>query len=163
MANRQTQDESEYQDSLRITQSMLGEISRAMAETANSTDGRNRALGQQLDITRDILNSISDVRDYERTINQLLTQQTQINNTNYGINERLRQVQLAQLDAALGILRAGEDTEKVLTKFNISITQLPKIKINDPAIPPNTQIGDVIKIERKEEDDTFVYYRVVSI
>ena len=118
MANRQTQDESEYQDSLRITQSMLGEISRAMAETANSTDGRNRALGQQLDITRDILNSISDVRDYERTINQLLTQQTQINNTNYGINERLRQVQLAQLDAALGILRAGEDTEKVFRRVN---------------------------------------------
>jgi hypothetical protein len=118
MANRQTQDESEYQDSLRITQSMLGEISRAMAETANSTDGRNRALGQQLDITRDILNSISDVRDYERTINQLLTQQTQINNRNYGINERLRQVQLAQLDATLGILRAGKDIENVFRRVN---------------------------------------------
>ncbi len=118
MANRQTQDEREYQDSLRITQSMLGEISRAMADTANSTDGRNRALEQQLDITRDILNSISDVKDYEKVINQLLTQQTQINNTNYGVNERLRQVQLAQLDAALGILRAGEDTETVFRRVS---------------------------------------------
>lgn len=118
MANRQTQGEREYQDSLRITQSMLGEISRAMADTANSTDGRNRALEQQLDITRDILNSIGNIEDYERTINQLLTQQTQINNTNYGINERLRQVQLAQLDAALGILRAGEDTERVFRRVN---------------------------------------------
>lgn len=116
MANRQTQDEREYQDSLKITQSMLGEISRAMADTANSTDGRNRALEQQIDITRDILNNISDVKDYEKAINQLLSQQTQINNTNYGINERLRQVQLAQLDAALGILRAGEDTEKVFRR-----------------------------------------------
>lgn len=118
MANRQTQDEIEYQDSLRITQSMLGDISRAMADTADSTDGRNRALSQQLDITRDILNSVSDVRDYDRTINQLLTQQTQINSTNYGINERLRQVQLAQLDATLAILRAGEDTEKVFRRVN---------------------------------------------
>lgn len=118
MANRQTQNEKEYQDSLKITQSMLGEISRAMADTANSTDGRNRALEQQIDITRDILNNISDVKDYEKAINQLLTQQTQINNTNYGINERLRQVQLAQLDAALGILRAGEDTEKVFRRVN---------------------------------------------
>lgn len=118
MANRQTQGEREYQDSLKITQSMLGEISRAMADTANSTDGRNRALEQQLDITRDILNSIGDIKDYEKTINQLLAQQTQINNTNYGINERLRQVQLAQLDAALGILRAGEDTEKVFRRVN---------------------------------------------
>jgi DNA-directed RNA polymerase subunit H len=56
-----------------------------------------------------------------------------------------------------------EETEKVLTKFNISISQLPKIKITDPAIPQNSQIGDIIKIERKEENDTFVYYRVVSI
>lgn len=118
MASRQTQNEKEYQDSLKITQSMLGEISRAMADTANSTDGRNRALEQQIDITRDILNNISDVKDYEKAINQLLTQQTQINNTNYGINERLRQVQLAQLDAALGILRAGEDTEKVFRRVN---------------------------------------------
>ena len=121
MANRQTQEEREYQDSLRITQSMLGDISRAMADTANSTDGRNRALEQQIDITRDILHSLSDVKDYEKTINELLTQQTQINNTNYGINERLRQVQLAQLDAALGILRAGEDTENVFRRVN-SIT-----------------------------------------
>lgn len=118
MANRQTQEEREYQDSLKITQSMLGEISRAMADTANSTDGRNRALEQQIDITRDILNNISDVKDYEKAINQLLSQQTQINNTNYGINERLRQVQLAQLDATLGILRAGEDTEKVFRRVN---------------------------------------------
>lgn len=56
-----------------------------------------------------------------------------------------------------------EETEKMLNKYNISISQLPKIKITDPAIPPNSQIGDVMKIERKEEDDTFVYYRVVSI
>jgi len=56
-----------------------------------------------------------------------------------------------------------EDTEKLLDKYNISITQLPKIKVTDPAIPQNAQIGDVIKIERKEEDETFVYFRVVSI
>jgi hypothetical protein len=118
MANRQTQSEREYQDSLKITQSMLGEISRAMADTANSADGRNRALEQQIDITRDILHNIKDVKDYEKTINYLLTQQTQINKTNYGINERLRQVQLAQLDAALGIVKAGEDTEKVFGRVN---------------------------------------------
>lgn len=56
-----------------------------------------------------------------------------------------------------------EEAEKILIKYNISITQLPKIKITDPAIPTNAQIGDVIKIERKEETDTYVYYRVVTI
>jgi DNA-directed RNA polymerase subunit H len=56
-----------------------------------------------------------------------------------------------------------EETEKLLEKYNISITQLPKIKITDPAIPNNAQIGDVIKVERKEENDTHVYFRVVTI
>ena len=56
-----------------------------------------------------------------------------------------------------------EETEKLLEKYNISISQLPKIKITDPAIPTNAQIGEVIKVERKEEDDTRVYYRVVTI
>ena len=56
-----------------------------------------------------------------------------------------------------------EETEKLLEKFNISITQLPKIKITDPAIPNNAQIGDVIKIERKEEEGTSAYYRVVVL
>ena len=56
-----------------------------------------------------------------------------------------------------------EETEKLLEKYNISITQLPKIKITDPAIPNNAQIGEVVKIERKEENDTCVYYRVVTI
>jgi DNA-directed RNA polymerase subunit H len=56
-----------------------------------------------------------------------------------------------------------DETEKILQQYNISITQLPKIKITDPAMPANAQIGDVLKIERKEETDTYVYFRVVTI
>jgi DNA-directed RNA polymerase subunit H len=56
-----------------------------------------------------------------------------------------------------------DDAEKLLTKYNVSITQLPKIKITDPAMPKDAQIGDIIKVERKEETKTVVYYRVVII
>ena len=54
-----------------------------------------------------------------------------------------------------------KDEEILLAKLNISKTQLPKIKKEDPAIPENCEIGDIIKIERKEEDNTFEYFRVV--
>jgi DNA-directed RNA polymerase subunit H len=54
-----------------------------------------------------------------------------------------------------------KDEEVLLAELNISKTQLPKIRIDDPALPDNCSIGDIIKIERKEDDDTFVYYRVV--
>jgi DNA-directed RNA polymerase subunit H (RpoH/RPB5) len=50
---------------------------------------------------------------------------------------------------------------ELLKKYNISLSQLPKIKIEDPALPKDVNVGDVIKIERKEEEGIIVYYRVV--
>lgn len=54
-----------------------------------------------------------------------------------------------------------KEEEELLLKINISKTQLPKIKSTDPATPEGANIGDIIKIERKDEEDIFVYYRVV--
>lgn len=55
-----------------------------------------------------------------------------------------------------------KEVQNILEKFNISKAQLPKILLNDPALPEGCEIGDVVKIERKEEDGTInKYYRVV--
>ncbi len=54
-----------------------------------------------------------------------------------------------------------EDVEKLLSGLNISLAQLPKIAVEDPAIPENCKVGDVIKIERKEGEKNIIYYRVV--
>jgi DNA-directed RNA polymerase subunit H len=54
-----------------------------------------------------------------------------------------------------------KDVEKLLSDLNISKAQLPKIFSSDAALPEDCQIGDVIKIERKDEDDLSVYFRVV--
>jgi len=56
-----------------------------------------------------------------------------------------------------------QEVDKLLEEFNISLTQLPKIRIVDPAIPEGTNIGDVIKIERKYEDKINIFYRVVVL
>ena len=53
-----------------------------------------------------------------------------------------------------------EEVEKVLSQFNISLAQLPKIPKKDPALPERCDTGDVVKIERKENFSE-VYYRVV--
>jgi DNA-directed RNA polymerase subunit H (RpoH/RPB5) len=49
-----------------------------------------------------------------------------------------------------------------LKKYNISIPQLPKIRAIDPALPEGCKPGDIIRIERKEEDGVRTYYRVVA-
>ena len=54
-----------------------------------------------------------------------------------------------------------DESQRLLQKYNISKSQLPKISIDDPAIPEGCKVGDIIKVERKEAEETFVYYRVV--
>jgi len=54
-----------------------------------------------------------------------------------------------------------EESEKLLSWLNISKAQLPKILLSDPALPNNCELGDIIKIQRKEGDKIKIYYRVV--
>ncbi|MBI2452436.1 DNA-directed RNA polymerase subunit H [Candidatus Pacearchaeota archaeon] len=54
-----------------------------------------------------------------------------------------------------------EEKKKLLLKYNISSSQLPKIRVSDPALPEGCAPGDVVKIERKEGEKIQTYYRVV--
>jgi DNA-directed RNA polymerase subunit H len=54
-----------------------------------------------------------------------------------------------------------KEAQELLQKLNLSKAQLPKILLTDPALPQGCNVGDVIKIERKSEDKTTLFYRVV--
>ena len=54
-----------------------------------------------------------------------------------------------------------KEVDELLTKINISKAQLPKILLSDVALPEGCNVGDTIKIKRKEEDKINTYYRVV--
>jgi len=54
-----------------------------------------------------------------------------------------------------------KDAEELLKKLNVSKSQLPKITQTDKALPEGCNIGDIIKIERKDGDKIYLYYRVV--
>lgn len=54
-----------------------------------------------------------------------------------------------------------KEAEKVLTDLNISKSQLPRILSDDSALPEGCEKGDIIKIERKEKDKVYNYFRVV--
>lgn len=55
----------------------------------------------------------------------------------------------------------ADEVKSLLAKYNISISQLPKIKKEDSAVPEGSNTGDVLKIERKENDKINLYFRVV--
>ena len=54
-----------------------------------------------------------------------------------------------------------EEAKKLIEDLNISLSQLPRIHLEDPGLPEGCKIGDVIKVERKEQDNVVVIYRVV--
>ena len=54
-----------------------------------------------------------------------------------------------------------KEATKLLEELNISKSQLPKIKKEDSALAEPCEIGDIIKIERKEEGGVVIFYRVV--
>ncbi len=55
-----------------------------------------------------------------------------------------------------------EEVVKLLIKYNISLAQLPKISKEDASIfDLNPQLGEVVKIERKTEEGSEDYFRVV--
>ena len=54
-----------------------------------------------------------------------------------------------------------EETEKLLEKFNIALSQLPRISKKDPAVPEGCKVGDVLKIERKTDEGVEEYFRVI--
>ena len=56
-----------------------------------------------------------------------------------------------------------EEVEKIEKKYNISLSQLPKIKKDDVCVPESCEKGDVLKIERKnDESELNIYFRVVA-
>lgn len=54
-----------------------------------------------------------------------------------------------------------KEVEELLAKLNVSKSQLPKILSTDPAIPEGCSVGDVVKVQRKEENEVFTSYRVI--
>ncbi len=55
----------------------------------------------------------------------------------------------------------SEEVKRLIEKYNISLSQLPKTKKGDAALPENAVVGDVFKIEREDDGKSITYFRVV--
>ncbi len=55
-----------------------------------------------------------------------------------------------------------DEVKRILEKYNISVSQLPRIKADDRALPEGCAAGDIIQIERKFRDKVNIYFRVVA-
>ncbi|MBU5682500.1 MAG: DNA-directed RNA polymerase subunit H [Candidatus Aenigmatarchaeota archaeon] len=54
------------------------------------------------------------------------------------------------------------EKEELLRKYNVKLSQLPKIFVDDPVVKTlGAKVGDIIKIERNILGIRSIYYRVV--
>jgi DNA-directed RNA polymerase subunit H len=62
------------------------------------------------------------------------------------------------------VLDDPERVDEVLAEYNVSKTNLPKIKTSDPALPDEAEVGDVVEIVRdsRTTDQATVYRLVVE-
>lgn len=54
-----------------------------------------------------------------------------------------------------------QEAKLLLEKLEITASQLPKIKKQDPVLPADVKVGDIIKIIRKTNLGPIVYHRVI--
>jgi DNA-directed RNA polymerase subunit H (RpoH/RPB5) len=54
-----------------------------------------------------------------------------------------------------------KEAQELLARLNVAKVQLPKILLSDPSLPEGCIIGDIIKIDRKDGDKVYPYFRVV--
>jgi DNA-directed RNA polymerase subunit H len=60
------------------------------------------------------------------------------------------------------VLDDPDRVDEVLAEYNVSKTNLPKIKKSDPALPEDAEVGDVIEIVRDSRTtDRATVYRLV--
>jgi len=95
----------EYNDLLGITTSLISEINDDMSSLQKKSDKRNKTLSNEVDITKEILESLEDEEDITNTINKLKSQTVNISEKNLGVNEKLKNAALQQITAAQGLLQ----------------------------------------------------------
>ena len=62
------------------------------------------------------------------------------------------------------VLLDDDEVDEVLAEYDVTRTNLPKIKRTDPALPDEAEVGDVVKIVRNSRttEEAVVYRLVVS-
>lgn len=103
-----------YNDALKETQSLNRTIASQMDNLIGKSDKRNKLLSNELNIAKDIINNIESQEDVENAINKLTAQRSKINNTNLGVNNKLKNSADALLTANIQILKTYAEQQKML-------------------------------------------------
>jgi len=140
MAKNRTAEEKEYQDAVKYTSSIIGDLKRAIVDTAEASDLRNKKIFEEISLTKKVLNSLKDEKSYEEALIKLSAQKGQVLQSNFGVNERMKSTYLAQLDAADAIVKKELARLKIINE-----TQRIADNLQNKFVSSLDSIGEKIK------------------
>ena len=116
MAKNRTAEEKEYQDAVKYTSSIIGDMKRAIEATAEASDLRNKKIFEEISLTSKVIKSLKDEKSYSEALIKIAEQKKGVLKANFGINERMKNTYLAQLDAAEGIIKKEQTRLKIVNE-----------------------------------------------
>jgi NADH:ubiquinone oxidoreductase subunit 6 (subunit J) len=140
MAKSKIAEEKEYQDAVKYTSSIVGDLKRAIEDTAEASDLRNKKIFEEISLTKKVLSSLKDEKSYEEALIKLSTQKGQVLQSNYGVNEKMKSTYLAQLDAADAIVKKELARLKIINE-----TQRIADNLQNKFVSSLDSIGEKIK------------------
>lgn len=151
MAKSQTEQQKEYNSLLGLTQSMLGKITDAMEETERSADKRNKKLQEQISLTREVLKQVQTEGDLVSAINLIRGNNINLTQQDFGVNQKLLSIFLAQSQAVEGVLQKHRDASKVLQKMTETVDSV-KNKFNGVIDTISSGLGEIPVIGKSLEN-----------
>ena len=140
MAKSKIAEEKEYQDAVKYTSSIIGDLKRAIEDTAEASDLRNKKIFEEISLTKKVLSSLKDEKSYEEALIKLSTQKGQVLQSNFGINDKMKSTYLAQLDAADAIVKKELARLKIINE-----TQRIADNLQNKFVSSLDSIGNKIK------------------
>lgn len=114
MADNKSQ--REYNDLLKMTQSMLGSIGKSMDDIAKKSDKRNKSLEYEASFSAELVKSLQSQADIEKLIADIKTQKLSVSKKDFGANSELAKQYKIQLTGAESILKQRLKDLDVLNK-----------------------------------------------
>ena len=132
-----TNSQREYNDLLKMTQSMLGDIGKSMDDIAKKSDKRNKALEYEASFSAELVKNLQSQADIEKLITDIKAQSLSVSKKDFGANSELAKQYKIQLTGAQSILKQRLKDLDVLNKSKLLyVTKNGKVKIQSASNIP---------------------------
>ena len=124
MDDKRARIQKEYEESLKVSQSLLTGLGKLIDANADKSGKANSALDKQNKAIKSILKDIESQEDLMKGVLDLQDQRATVDQRYFGINQKLRGAKKAELDLAIDGLKAENDKLNAINQVDAAAKDL---------------------------------------